>query len=837
MEGSVSIPTWAGLFGSPDTKEADAGRSVTAPAAYLADLLQLLEDRFDPSDFRSRRPDIAAGILLNGEQSFTPARQLDIVNRLLADRIASLTGKPADDVLAEARQPFLLPFEYQHERIRQLLLLLRTPHRDLQTSFALNVDIDVLVQERLGLSPARAAAVVQDLSGDDAGLHFAYGLAAEEAVSDLADLERFRSATQLDGTSLRQLLFSELSQSRDSSAAAAERELAGQLFINHDLGGFVTLDSSEKRLIWRGEAGEIPSAWFDRVHRLLCLSRWTGIEAPVLDLVLRQLCQGTLDLNALRRLAVLADLRERTGAAIDVLCSLFSELDGGAALGGGDDPNQPASLFDRTFNGEPARLAKRYVPSGSEFVPQAYAGWQKLVATGDVLSDSGDNKELRVRIQKSLGISALDLAAVITSFRDRATSRGRVSQLVSTDSHALSVLHRVVRLAELVDLAPLELLRLVDVLENDPGLKVLNVFDVLYHEDVAQADLYDVLEQGPVAARLWLIQNIIGVAAWAGAAGLSPEDLQAIVLPGETAPTYRAELLAVAQGLQEAFLPTALTAESLQSAEIGERTARIALAIFREPARRLVFAADARLATWDEPAAREAAHAAVAALDVVCVEDIEALGLGEDLSTYLQSLLIRRGILDANGILREDRFPVRAQDLLLEPDGSERFGQIFDFLYDLYTTALAEAGSVEEPPTVEDAAVADDEGESSETAKTAKTAKKRSYRRPSMETPFRLKRVKISRSICSPPTCSASVSRCPRPMNGWSASDFCGCWMNRAWSRSLRSSEIRPTATLSPSAWGSTPPAARFTPGWQRVGIGGSARRCGCRATSGTDCR
>jgi Salmonella virulence plasmid 28.1kDa A protein len=216
MNSPESVPTWSDLFGSPDTKEADAGRSVTAPAAYLADLLQLLEDRFDPSDFRSRRPDITSQILLNGEQSFSLARQLDIANRVLGGRIASLSKKPAeavDEVLAGAQHPFSLPFEYQHERIRQLLLLLRTPYRDLYTSFAQHVDVDVLARERLGLSPARADTVAKDLSGDAAGLRAAFGLAPDETLSSLAGLERFRRATQLDGTSLRELLFSQLSQS------------------------------------------------------------------------------------------------------------------------------------------------------------------------------------------------------------------------------------------------------------------------------------------------------------------------------------------------------------------------------------------------------------------------------------------------------------------------------------------------------------------------------------------------------------------------------------------------------------------------------------------------
>ena len=96
---------------------------------------------------------------------------------------------------------------------------------------------------------------------------------------------------------------------------------------------------------------QIPDAWFDRVHRLLCLSRWTGIDLPSLDLFLRQLCGNTLDMNALRHLAVLVDLRDRTEAPLDVLCAVFSELDGSAAIGAGDDPLQPASLLTKCRRG------------------------------------------------------------------------------------------------------------------------------------------------------------------------------------------------------------------------------------------------------------------------------------------------------------------------------------------------------------------------------------------------------------------------------------------------------------------------------------------------------
>jgi hypothetical protein len=670
-------------------KEADSGRSLTSPAAYLADLLQLLEDRFTGSDFAERRSDIARALLLNGEQSFSLVRQLDIVNRILADRISALTKAPADEVLASAVHPFALPFELEHTRIRQLLLLLRTPYRDLYSAFAKQPDVAVLARERLGLSPARAAALVLDLSADPAALAAAYGLDAGETLESLLPLERLRRATQLDGPSLRALLFSQLSP-QPTASGGSERDAAGQLFLNRGLGGFVSLDAAEQRLIWNGE-GAIPAAWFDRAHRLLCLARWTGLELSSLDLVLRQLCDSTLDAQALRRLAVLVDLRERTGAEIPLLCALFSELDGSATLGAGDDPKQAASLFDQVFNAEAARLAKTYIPSGSDYVPSAYQNLPALVADADLLVDVRNNRELRTRIQTCLGISGRDLVSLITRFRERATARGRVSRLLNTDCRSLSILHRVVRLAELVELPVLEFLRLVDVLEKDTSLKVLNAFDVLDPEELAQLDLYELLEQGNISARSWLIQNVVAIAAWAAAAQLTPEDLQsAAIVPDPALPEQKLELLATSQALHEAFLGSSLSAESLSSAELSARASRVALSTFKEAKRGLVSPADTRLVTWDETAARAAAHAAVQALEVVTVDDLQTLGLGEELAAYLLSLLVRRGFLDQAGILRDEALPARPEQLVIERDVSAQFGQIFDFLADLRASATSE---------------------------------------------------------------------------------------------------------------------------------------------------
>jgi len=693
MDSSKLVSTWSGLFGSPDNKPADAGRSLTSPAAYLADLLQLLDDYFGDSDFSTRRPDIIEQLPLNGEQSFSLGRQLDIVNRVLGNRVARLARRPAEDVLAEAVYPTQLPFDGELERIRQLLILLRTSERKLHGSFSTQPDHDLYARERLGLTAARVGVIVKDLSADRAALCAAYGLDADEQLGALESLERFRRALDLDAATLSSLLFAQLSQR--SAGGRSERQAAFELFINHDLGGFVTLDAREERLVWQGE-GSIPAQWFDRVLRVIRLSRWTGIDLISLDLALRQLASNQLDGSALRRLAVLVELRERTGASLEVLCALFAELDGsGAALGGGEDPKVPASLFDRVLNGEPARLSGRYLPSGAAYMPEAFETFRPLLASGDWLSDVAENHTLRTRAQVALKISAKELSGMVERFRERAKARARTSRLELADARSFSILHRVVSVAGFLDLPPLELLQLVDVLEKDVGIRLLNAFDILCPEPVATTDLYEVLEQGSVAARSWLIQNLVAIGAWAAGASLAPSDLQAAAIAPPQA-EQRPEVLAACQALKEAFEPTALNAAALGSDDVSPRLGRVAWGAFRAPSLGLVSASDPRIVTWQETRARKAALGAIHALDIVTVEDLEALSLGEELSAHLHALLTRRGVLSMEGSLNLDRFPAQPGALQLEGAAADRIPLIFDFLHELHVaqpSARAGAGS------------------------------------------------------------------------------------------------------------------------------------------------
>ena len=86
MNNQNDFPSYIELFGELDFKKGDEARSVYSPAAYLADLLKLLDDNFDNPEIEKRRADIKE-ILLNAENTFSLIPYLDIVNELLENKI------------------------------------------------------------------------------------------------------------------------------------------------------------------------------------------------------------------------------------------------------------------------------------------------------------------------------------------------------------------------------------------------------------------------------------------------------------------------------------------------------------------------------------------------------------------------------------------------------------------------------------------------------------------------------------------------------------------------------------------------------------------------------
>jgi len=248
MSTNEQFPSYQKLFDKLDFKKGDDARSVYSPAAYLADLLQLLHDKFGTPDLTqqggsaTRRPDIEQ-LRLNGENTFKELPYLDIVNELLE----KVVGDDPYKQLREARFPMQLPFNLQNERIKRYRHHLDVSAEQIYNAFALQPDSDIVARDFLGLSEEEyplIAAATEDLSQ----IKSYYRLGADDAWSLVTAVDIFLQRTKLSASELRSLLLQNLSQSAQDSQHTSEATQAEQFFIHQGLGGRVVLDESEKIL-------------------------------------------------------------------------------------------------------------------------------------------------------------------------------------------------------------------------------------------------------------------------------------------------------------------------------------------------------------------------------------------------------------------------------------------------------------------------------------------------------------------------------------------------------------------------------------------------------------
>jgi hypothetical protein len=354
---SAFLPSYQELFGDLSVRNGDDSGSVYSPAAYLADLLELVDDSFEVSPLRERRPDLE-GIALNGDNSYTVLPYLDIVNEVLERNL----GKDAETTLRDGRVPLTLPFSLSNERRKEYLRRFGITAEELYRQFAVRVDGDVVAREFLGLSEEDVRVTVD-----------------RQQITLPVDTDEFRHATTLSAVEVRELLYQNLSPAQRSAASA---------FFIHYGGGCVTLDEDEQRLLPPAGEDGIAEGWFDRVGRFVRLARRTGMSLSDLDLVLRDCCGNELNLPALRILAAIMWLQKGLDLPIDVVCALVAPMN---TIGLGDE-DRPGNLFGRVFG-----------------APPAY--------TGDILAEL--NRPYRQWLTRVLGLTEADIVATVTRFRAR----------------------------------------------------------------------------------------------------------------------------------------------------------------------------------------------------------------------------------------------------------------------------------------------------------------------------------------------------------------------------------------------------------------------------------
>lgn len=200
MDNTI-LPDFETLFGEVEFKEGDAARSVYSPAAYLADLLQLMDDEFTTTDdFYERRGDIKK-ILLDSENTYEIIPYLDIVNEVLESKVEagkqtlSQTLTAGDDRIKELYAHFIND-QHPFDSVKQLLTAINgnsAALRDLQMMS--NDELEDLFTPHEGafirkvLNAVVSVAVYEELRTQTSPINLPFSLHHERLMNHLNHLD------------------------------------------------------------------------------------------------------------------------------------------------------------------------------------------------------------------------------------------------------------------------------------------------------------------------------------------------------------------------------------------------------------------------------------------------------------------------------------------------------------------------------------------------------------------------------------------------------------------------------------------------------------------------
>ncbi|MFW2374617.1 MAG: Tc toxin subunit A, partial [Gammaproteobacteria bacterium] len=318
------LPSYEELFGNLDYSSADEYRSVLSPGAYLTDIMDLKNwkydhDAIDEKDVVDDRREDISEILLNAENTITEIPHLDIVNQIMENRVRTINaGVDPYSSLNAAKFPFNLPFNRYKTEISNILEYFKTDPVTFYKSFTASPQTNIEAREGLGLSAEEYQEFITPVIDADVLKEY-YGLKADETLDDLLSVTRFRKAAELSALQVTELFFQNLSdEERDAGVSL-------RFFINQSTSvnaylviNVVNVDENEEERIFLRTVSTdgtvtdvVPSNdYFDRINRFIRLSRKTDLSFADLDLVLIKACGSVLDENALQIISVVAWLQQ-----------------------------------------------------------------------------------------------------------------------------------------------------------------------------------------------------------------------------------------------------------------------------------------------------------------------------------------------------------------------------------------------------------------------------------------------------------------------------------------------------------------------------------------------
>lgn len=497
------LPSFEELFGDLDYSSADEYRSVLSPAAYLADIMNLKDwrygegpDNVDAVD--DRREDISL-IPLNAENTAAEIPHLDVVNRVMENKIAKLASVDAYEALRTSVFPLNIPFNRNETEVRILLEHLESNPAEFYKLFTAMPEAEISARECLGLSDEELAVIVTPET-DEGELRKCYGIFKDsETLQSLTDVRRLRKAVELSAMQVTELLFQDLSDQEkvdgvsrrffvNSEPSAASDEYLRVKIVDENT-------QNQRLVLYVSEGNEtVPAGYFDRVHRFIRLSRKAELSFGDLDLILTSLCDSILDASAVKTVAVVKWLQRTYDVAVEELCALFAAMKSHGKGG----LTEPADFFYRVYDkGHASDLLG--------------------------LSPATDLVQIKSRIQSALCLSEADTALIVTYLK----SAGRdIADLTALTVEWLTLPYRIKKLADLLGIEIEQLLTLFELIDRNSGLIDKAKFPLQVDFSSVRATAAIITGQESKADILWLVQLAAVLTRWMNASEISVEQLE-----------------------------------------------------------------------------------------------------------------------------------------------------------------------------------------------------------------------------------------------------------------------------------------------------------------------
>lgn len=704
MNINSDLPSHEELFGQLDFKQGDDGRSVYSPAAYLVDLLQLLDDKFktQKQGLATKRPDIKTDLHLNTENTYTPIPYLDIANEVLEKKIEG----QAYEVLKSAKYPFNLPFNFQNERVKKYLNYLDVTLEELYKLFSVEVTSNVVAREYLLLSQEEYDTFIV---ANSETLNQYWGEKFDFVNQNYTNLmvPNFLDVADISSQQLRELLYQNLSRIAKDSDVNVERVKVTDFFINHQLGGYVEvkLDKSEEKLQWNGSNKSIPEDWFERVNRFIRLAKKINLTFTDLDIILRSCCNNNLNEKSIQIIATVKKIHDQYEIPIDIVCSFFSDIN---IIGIGDD-DEPQDLFNRIFNSKFATIEKKYI-SVSQFIPNDYSDYTLLTCSGDILSLN--NKEYRKPLGKALNITEKELIYIVDKFRNWSALDESRKSLLDIDREiglaSLSLLFRITKLSEILDISITDLFNLLDILEKEPSIRSHHNFKILIDYPTQEQDCYKILQGENTDDLMWLISILFAVVSWMQIHDFASEELKQILAEeymnkkvdkngkfekdltnlyqkeqaekSRKEKTKKSQKISYLNNLYQQFKSVMFSADILRSDIFDRRGANILYQTLTEKESPLVSNKDKRILKTDQSSLKILTYKALKQLEVISPDDFTMLGLEQKVLDKIFNNLIIHKYMNAEGYLNEKKFSPETNDFKIDTDFSKYKAELWDII-------------------------------------------------------------------------------------------------------------------------------------------------------------